>query len=177
MTRIQPLNPETVTGTAKPLLDAVKAKLGLVPNMMRTMATAPAVLESYLNFSGALAKGSLDGKTREAIALAIGQANKCQYCVSAHTLLGKKAGLTDNDVAAARTGEAGTPKLGAILRLARAINSKQGQIADADFAAARAAGVTDQEITEVVGSVALNVFTNYFNHVTDPQIDFPVVPL
>jgi len=177
MTRIQPLNPETVAGPAKPLLDAVKTKLGLVPNMMRTMAHAPAVLESYLNFSGTLAKGSLDGKTREAIALTIGQANKCQYCVSAHTLLGKKSGLTDSDIAAARSGEAGSPKLGAILRLASAINSKQGRINDADLTAARSAGVTDQEVAEVIGSVALNVFTNYFNHVTDPQIDFPVVQL
>lgn len=177
MARIQPLNPETAQGPAKPLLDAVKGKLGMVPNMMRTMAHAPTVLESYLNFSGALAKSSLDGKTREAIALAIGQANKCQYCVSAHTLLGKKAGLSDSDVAAARTGEATDPKLAAVLRLAQAINSQQGHIAEAELTAARAAGVSDQQIVEVVGAVALNVFTNYFNHVADPEIDFPAVQL
>lgn len=177
MTRIQPLNPETVTGPAKQLLEAVKGKLGVVPNMMRTMAHAPAVLEAYLNFSAALAKGSLDLKTREAIALAVGQANKCQYCVSAHTILGKKAGLNDAEVTAARTGESTNPKLAAILRLAMAINNKQANISDADLSAARQAGVTDAEIAEVVGVVSLNVFTNYFNHVADPQIDFPVVQL
>lgn len=177
MTRIQPLNPETVTGPAQQLLEAVKGKLGVVPNMMRTMAHAPAVLEAYLNFSGALAKGSLDGKTREAIALAVGQANKCQYCVSAHTILGKKSGLNDAEVTAARTGESANPKLAAILRLAMAINNKQANISDADLSAARQSGVTDAEIAEVVGVVSLNVFTNYFNHVADPQIDFPVVQL
>ncbi|HRK32708.1 MAG TPA: carboxymuconolactone decarboxylase family protein [Tepidisphaeraceae bacterium] len=177
MTRIQPLNLDSVQGPAKQMLDAVKAKLGVVPNMMRTMAHAPSVLESYLNFSGALAKSSLDGKTREAMALAVGQANKCQYCVSAHTLLGKKAGLDEAAVAAARAGEASDPKLAALLRLAMAINNKQGNVTDADVTAARSAGVTDQEVLETVAVVSLNMFTNFFNHVADPQIDFPVVEL
>src|SRR5262245_31289028 len=110
MTRIQPLDPATVTGRSQELLGAVKAKLGVVPNMMRTMAHSPAVLDAYLSFSGALNKGTLSAKTREAIALAVGQANTCQYCVSAHTLLGGKAGLSDRDVAAARSGEAADPQ-------------------------------------------------------------------
>lgn len=177
MPRIEPLDPNTVTGPAKELLGAVKTKLGVVPNMMRTMAHAPAVLEAYLNFSGALARGTLDGKSREAIALAVGQANKCQYCVSAHTLLGKKAGLTDTDVSAARSGEATSPTTAAAVRLALAINGKSGNVTDSDLVAARNGGLTDAQIAEVVAVTALNLFTNWFNHVTDPQIDFPVVQL
>lgn len=177
MNRIQPLDPNNVTGRGRELLDAVQAKLGVVPNMMRAMAHSPAVLDAYLSLSGALNKGTLPAKTREAIALAVGQANRCQYCVSAHTLLGRKAGLTESDVSAARAGEATDAKLAAVLRLAGAINTRHGNVTDADLAAARSAGLSDGEIGEVVGVVALNIFTNYFNHVADPQIDFPVVAL
>ena len=177
MNRIQPVAPESATGRTRELLDAVHGKLGLVPNMMRAMANAPAVLEAYLNFSGALNKGTLSAKTREAIALAVGQANRCQYCVSAHTVLGQKAGLKDSDVTAARSGESSDGNIAAALRLALAVNSQRGHVADADLAAARSAGLTDGEIAEVVGVVSLNIFTNYFNHVADPQIDFPAVKL
>jgi AhpD family alkylhydroperoxidase len=124
-----------------------------------------------------LAKGSFGPKLREQIALAVGQANQCAYCVSAHTLLGAKAGLSETEAMAARSGEAGDARSAAVLRLALAINGKQGRPTDADLAAARAAGLGDAEIAETVANVALNVFTNYFNHVADTQIDFPVVKL
>jgi uncharacterized peroxidase-related enzyme len=177
MNRIPPLAPDTAPARARELLDAVHARLGAVPNMMRAMANAPAVLDAYLGFSTALNKGTLDPRTREAIALAVGQANRCQYCVSAHSAFGRKAGLSDPDVAAARGGESSDTKTAAALRLALAVNNQQGRVADTDLAAARCSGLTDGEIAEVVGVVALNVFTNYFNHVADPQIDFPVVKL
>lgn len=177
MNRIPSVDPNTASGKARELLDAVKVKMGMVPNMMRAMANAPAVLEAYLGFSGAMAKGTLSPKIREAIALAVGQANRCQYCVSAHTLLGGKAGLDESGVLAARTGESRDPKIAAALRLAMAINNNQGHIADSEVSAARSGGLTDAEIAEVVGVVSLNIFTNYFNHVADPQIDFPVVKL
>jgi uncharacterized peroxidase-related enzyme len=177
MNRIRPIVPDAVTGRAWELLEAVKTKLGVIPNMMRAMANSPAVLDAYLSLSSALNRGSLSGRTREAIALAIGQANGCQYCVSAHTLLGKKAGLSEADVTAARTGESSDPKTAAALRLALIVNNKQGHVSDAELAAARSAGLSDGEIGEVVAVVSLNIFTNYFNHVADPEIDFPVVKL
>lgn len=177
MNRIQPIDPRNASGKARELLDAVQAKLGATPNMMRALANGPAALDAYLSFSSALNRSSLPPKTREAIALAVGQANGCQYCVSAHTLLGAKAGLSSDEVVAARSGEASDPKLAATLRFALAVNQRQGRVQDSDLAAARAAGLTDGEIAETVAAVALNVFTNYFNHVADPQIDFPVVRL
>src|SRR5262245_58696825 len=126
MNRIKPVEIDRTTGRAGELLEAVRGKLGVVPNMVRAMANSPAVLEAYLSFSGALNKGTLDLKTREAIALAVGQANRCQYCVSAHTLLGRKAGLSDCDVAAARTAEAGDPRRAAALQLAVNVNNNRG---------------------------------------------------
>src|SRR5262245_48699083 len=171
MNRIKPVEVNRATGRAAELLEAVRGKLGVVPNMMRAMANSPAVLEAYLNFSGALSKGALDLKTREAIALAVGQANRCQYCVSAHTLLGQKAGLSHGDVSAARTGEAGDPRTAAALQLAVSVNNDSGHVPDAALARARTAGLSDGEIAEVVATVAFNIFTNYFNHVAETQLD------
>lgn len=175
MPRLAPVNPDAASGKAKDLLGAVKAKLGKVPNMMATMAHSPAVLDAYLSFSGALNGASLPARTREAIAIAVAESNGCNYCLSAHTLLGKGAGLSEADITAARSASNPEPRLNAILRFARAVNDARGFATDDDLRAARSAGITDPEIVEIVATVALNVFTNYINHVTDPVIDFPRV--
>jgi uncharacterized peroxidase-related enzyme len=173
MQRITPINLESAHGRAKELLDAVKGKLGLVPNMTRAMAVSPSVLEAYLGFAGALAQGVLPARVREQLALDVGQANDCEYCVSAHSVLGKGAGLTDREVLDSRRGTSADPKADALLRFARAVLEKKGMIADADVAAVRKAGFGDAEIAEVVAHVGLNVFTNYFNHVAGTILDFP----
>ena len=90
MTRLTALNPEEVTGKTKDLFNAVQAKLGVVPNMMRTMGNSPAVLEGYLNLSGALSHGKLSAKTGELIALTVSESNSCDYCLAAHTFIGEK---------------------------------------------------------------------------------------
>lgn len=176
MPRIAAIDPAAATGHAKELLDAVKAKLGVVPNMTRAMVVAPAALDGYLGLSAALGRGVLPARVREQLALGVGEANGCDYCVAAHTALGKGAGLTDAEVSASRRGAAADPKADALLRFARVLTERRGRVGDAEVAAARAAGATDAELAEVVAHVALNVFTNYFNHVADPDIDFPKAP-
>src|SRR3954470_13315981 len=106
MSRLTQLDPEAATGRAKELLGAVKSKLGLVPNMTRAMANAPAVLDGYLQFSGALNKGSLPAKVREQIALAVSQVNGCDYCLSAHSAIGRMVGLTAEQIRDSRLGTA-----------------------------------------------------------------------
>jgi uncharacterized peroxidase-related enzyme len=175
MSRITAINPANATGKAKQLLDAVQSKLGITPNLMRTLAVSPAVLEGYLNFSAALADGSLNAKVREQIALAVAEMNSCGYCLSAHSAIGKMVGLDGKAIACARRGAAEDPKTEAILKLAQSITLQRGEMSDADFRAARVAGLTDGEIAEVVANVALNIFTNYFNHVAATDIDFPEV--
>jgi uncharacterized peroxidase-related enzyme len=176
MTRLQPLNPETATGKTKELFNAVQGKLGAVPNMMRTMANSDAVLEGYLNLSGALAKGKLGAKTGELIALAVGESNACDYCLAAHTFIGEKLLKTDASVMeAARAGASSDAKTQAILQLSKTLVSKSGNVSDADINSAKAAGITDAEIAETVAHVALNIFTNYFNHTANTEVDFPVV--
>lgn len=173
MTRITPLDPTTATGRAKELFDAVKAKMGAVPNLTRVMAASPAVLDGYLGLSGALGHGVLPAKVREQLALDVGEANGCDYCVSAHTFLGKKAGLTDAETLDNRRGTSADRKTDALLRFARKLLDTRGQVADADLEAVRAAGYGDAEIAETVAHVALNVFTNFLNNVAHTPIDFP----
>ena len=177
-TRITPVNPAEAQPKAKELLAAVQAKLGMTPNMMRTMAQSPAVLEGYLSLNGALAGGVLPAKLREELALFVGQSNECDYCVAAHSLLGKLAGLQANQLIEARRGVAESDPIGqAALQLARRVLNTRGEVSDADLSAARSAGVNDAQIAEVIAHVALNIFTNYFNRVAHTEVDFPKVPL
>jgi len=118
----------------------------------------------------------LDPATRERIALAVAQGNECDYCLSAHSYLAEHvAHLDTHDIAAARKAQATDAKTAAILALAAAVNDGRGDTPPGVVDAARAAGVSDQEIAETIGHVALNVLTNYFNKTAGVVIDFPVV--
>lgn len=175
MPRISPIDQDQATPAAAGLLANVKKALGVTPNMMTTMANAPAVLEAYLGFSGALGKGTLGGKLGEQIALAVAGANACGYCASAHTLLGGKHGVEEAELKRNLDGVSSDPKTQAAIDFARTLVIKRGWATDGDLSAVRAAGFTDAQISEIVAHVALNTFTNYFNHVADPDIDFPAV--
>jgi uncharacterized peroxidase-related enzyme len=177
MSRLSVIQTEKASGKAKELLEAVHAKLSITPNMTRVMANSPAVLEGYLSFSGALAGGSLNGKLREQIALEVGEQNTCQYCVSAHSVIGKMTGLSDAEIEAARDAKSSLPKSAAALTFARQIVAKQGRASQADVDAVRSAGFSDGEIAEIIAHVALNIFTNYFNNTADVEVDFPKVTL
>lgn len=175
MNRISHLDPAQSTGKTKQLFDAVQSKLGLVPNLVRVLGNAPAALEGYLGLSGALAGGNLSAKVREQIALTVAESNLCGYCLSAHTFLGGKVGLTADDIAGARRANATADKTDAILKLARSIVVQRGEVSDADFGKARAAGLTDGDIVETVANVAVNILTNYMNHLARTVVDFPEV--
>jgi uncharacterized peroxidase-related enzyme len=143
--------------------------------MTKVMATSPVVLESYLSFSGALAGGLLDTKTREELALLTAQENGCNYCLSAHTAIGKLVGLKNEEIAASRQGNGNNPKATAALTFAKQVLDAKGEIGEDELAAVRNAGFSDGEIAEIIAHVALNVFTNYFNIAADVDIDFPKV--
>jgi uncharacterized peroxidase-related enzyme len=177
MPRLNAVDPQTASGKAKELLDVVEKTFGMTPNTMRTMANSPAVLEAYLNFSGALAKGKLSARLREQIALTVAEANICEYCLSAHSTIGKLVGLSEDEISASRQAQAGDPKSQAALQLAHLIVVTRGELDDADVNAARQAGLDDGEIGELIANVSLNIFTNYFNHIAQTVIDFPKAPL
>ena len=178
MSRIPtPATIEAAPAAAQPLLAAVKKQIGMAPNLFRVIANSPAALEGYLGLNGALAKGALAPATRERIALAVAEINGCNYCLSAHTYLGKNvAKLDEAEIAANRHGGSNDAKADAAVRLAVKIVNARGHVADVDIAAARLAGFSDAELIEIVLHVALNTLTNYVNEVAGTVIDFPAVP-
>jgi len=171
MGRLQSIDPSQATGRAKEIFDGPLK--GKAFNIFKAMASAPAALDTYLGMSGALSAGVLSAKEREAIQLAVGEANNCGYCVAAHTAIGKGAGLTEAQTVEARRGKVEDAKLGALTRFALAIHEKRGFVSDADLATFKAAGYADGHVAEVVANYALAVYTNYFNHVNQTDLDFP----
>lgn len=171
-----PASIDTAPSAAQPLLEAVKKQLGSVPNLFRLVANSPAALEGYLGLNAALAKGALDARTRERIALAVAEINGCSYCLSAHTYLGKNlAKLDDAELAANRRGMSNDPQADAAVRFAVKVTNNRGHVTDADLSAVRMAGYSDAQIIEIVLHVSLNTLTNYVNEVAKTEIDFPVV--
>lgn len=175
MPRMQPVNPQTATGRAKELLDSVQKKYGMTPNLSRTLANSPAVLESYLGF-GALDGGALSPALREQIALTVSEINGCDYCLAAHTAIGKMVGLSQEQIRRSREASSADSREEAALRFAKAIVDKKGWVSDEDVAWVRRADYSDGEIAEIVANVVKNIFTNYFNHVAQTEVDFPAAP-
>lgn len=175
MSRIPAVDAAHAPAASKPLLDAVQQSLGLTPNLFKVAAHSPHTLEGLLGLNGSLSKGRLTAAERESIALTVAQINGCNYCLSAHTALGRGAGLSDSDIADARRATARNPKLAAILDFARMLVLDRGHAADKDVAGLRAAGLDDAEILEVVGNTVLNILTNYINNAAATEIDFPLV--
>lgn len=175
MQRIPALEPTRANADVRTTLDAVKAKLGMVPNIVRTMARAPSVLNGYLAFSGAVGTGELPAKLREQIALLTAQTNGCDYCASAHQALGKMAGLSAEEIARGYQGQSADATAQTALAFAQAVLAKRGKVSDAELAAIKAAGFSEGQVLEIVTNVVLNIFTNYFNNVAGTEIDFPRV--
>ena len=176
MPNLSPVDPAQ-PGDAAAIINTVKARMGSVPNIFATMARSPAVLEGFLAFNGALAGGSLSAALREQIALTVAGENHCDYCASAHTFIAKGAGV---DAAEARLnlgGKATNPKAAAILKFARAVVRSRARLPEnaSSLNELRNAGVSDGEIVEILAHIGVNLFTNYFNHVADTEIDFPLV--
>jgi uncharacterized peroxidase-related enzyme len=175
MSTFRSIRPVEATGLNKHLFDGLQSKLGMVPNLAQQLANAPAALKAYLGFGAALSEGKLTGKQREQIAVAVANVNHCDYCLSAHNALGSLQGLTKPELEAAQFGESSDKKDAAILRFAVKVVQQRGHLPVDEVETLRAAGVTDQEVVEVIATVAVNLFTNYFNHIAGTEIDFPVV--
>jgi uncharacterized peroxidase-related enzyme len=171
--RIPPVDPALATGAIRRLFAEIRAKFALVPNLFRVLANAPAALEGLMGLSAALARGALDEKTREQLALAIAESNLCAYCLNAHTTIAGKIGLSRVEIEDAIRAKAADARTDAILKLARSIVVQRGELSDADLARARAGGLNEGEIVETVANVALNIFENYMSHVARIPTDFP----
>jgi AhpD family alkylhydroperoxidase len=171
--RLPAVDPAHATGRAKEVFEGPLK--GKTFNIFRSMASAPVLLDMYLGIAGAMGKASLSHKEQEVIQLAVAEANNCEYCASAHTVIGKGAGLTDAQTIEARRGTMMDAKLNALAKFALAIHEKKGFVTDADIASFKKAGYTDQHMGEVVGSYIQMMFTSTFNHMNNTPVDFPLV--
>lgn len=176
MARLQKVDYEQSTGATRELLDQVKAKVGMLPNLILHYANSPAALQSYLTHAAALQQGSIKPPVAEQIALAVSEANGCHYCVNAHTMIGKMIGLTEEQTLAARRGDPDDPQAAAAVKFALAVLHKKGFVDDAEVQAVKEVGFDDGAIAEIVSHVALNLMNNYMNHVAASDVDFPEAP-
>jgi uncharacterized peroxidase-related enzyme len=176
MSRIPQIDPATATGRIATQLQETEKALGSIPNLFKVMVTSPAAVAGYLGMNSALGSGVLPLAVRERIAVATAEFNGCSYCLSAHTFSGRKfAKISEEELDAAREAKSEDPYIQALLTLALTVLRERGDGGQAAIQAARAAGLDDAEIIEVVANVALNVMTNYFNNLVDTDIDFPQV--
>ncbi|AZJ34560.1 carboxymuconolactone decarboxylase family protein [Tenacibaculum singaporense] len=174
-TRIETLNPETTTGKSKELFDAVQNKLGFIPNLIKVMGNSPALLQSYLNLGELNGSGNFSNKFREQLALVIAEENECNYCLSAHTAIGKNNGLSEEEIEQNRQAEASDTKTKAGLQFAQSVTKNKGNVSSAEIAEVKAAGYNDGDILEIVLNVVANTLTNYVNHIAETEVDFPKV--
>ena len=175
MSRIAPVVSSNANTRVFTTLSQVKVSLGLVPNLFATLAHAPVALDGFLSLSKTLSRGRLSARQREILSLAVGQESQCQYCLSAHTLSAKAAGVSEADALKARAGDGEDPFERALASFAKKIVRQRGHVSEEDIKNARKAGIDDGLMMEVVAHVALNTLTNYANELPGTEIDFPVV--
>jgi uncharacterized peroxidase-related enzyme len=175
MTYIAPLAPHDTDPATAGTLAAVKRAVGMVPNLYATLAKAPAALNALLAVNEAVSAGGLSAKEREIVALATSQANGCQYCLSAHTVLGKNAGLRLEETRLARAGQGADARAAAIAAFAKALIEQHGSVSEQALDGFKRAGLSERDLLEVIANVAATTFTNLVNNVARTTIDFPVV--
>ena len=172
MPRTKSIDPTTDTGPGADLLNGPLKSAQI--NIFKGMAAHPKVLEAFLGFSKGVKAGALSEAEHEVIALVSGQLRKCEYCTAAHTALGQKAGLSEDETVRIREGKSEDPKRQALVSFTKAVIETNGFVSDEQLQSFRDAGYDDEAVIEVIAGIAVNTFTNLFNHVHETEVDFPV---
>jgi uncharacterized peroxidase-related enzyme len=177
MTRIATPAVESATGATAEVFAQIKKAAGSVPNTFASIgAHGPAALKAVLQADGVLASGSLSKQDQETIKLLVSQVAGCDYCVAAHSLLGKLTGLKPEVLKQIRSGvPTGDDKRDALIRFVRKLQETSGTVSAEDFAAIKAAGYNDAQLVDISLAIAVTVFTNVFNRINDTAVDFPAV--
>ena len=173
MARIIPTTPETAPDATKPILAHLKSALGMIPNLFATIGHAPATLQAMLGWDAAVAKGALSKREIELLNLHVSELNGCAYCISAHTFIGGRGGISEAEITSARAGRGAHEREDALLAFARRVVRTGGGGAGSELARLREAGVSDAAIVDVLSVVALKTFTNAIALVAQTEIDFP----
>jgi len=177
MSRINVVENQQANQEQAELYSVITASLGSVPNFLKVLANSPAALKAFLGLHGISSAGSLDPQTRERIALTLAEQNGCQYCVSAHTAIGRKAGLDNDEIEANRSGTSRDARAEAAVKFARALVEHTGEVTNSELDEIRDAGYSESDIVEIITHVGMNVLTNILAKASRVEIDFPKVEL
>jgi AhpD family alkylhydroperoxidase len=176
MKNLESLSPEQAPEISKQIFQGLKQKIGMVPNIYATIGNSGPALKATLSIGESLAGGEYSPKETEVIALAIAQANACNYCLAAHTAVGKGVGLSSDEALAVRAGESTDEKLNSLTILAKSITETRGYPEQSQIDAFFQAGYSRAALAELIVLVGLNTITNYTNHIAGTEIDFPAAP-
>jgi uncharacterized peroxidase-related enzyme len=172
MSRLNVLPADEPSAEVQGALDQIGAQFGFVPNMFTMLASNPTVLDVVMTVQ-TKASRLLDAKTRHAIALAVSEANGCDYCLALHTAGSQQGGMSVEDIELARAGSSVDPKRAAVARFAQQVVETRGHVSDAHLAAVRGAGYTDPQILAIVTLTVRALLTNYLNNVNQTDVDIP----
>jgi uncharacterized peroxidase-related enzyme len=163
---------DEVTPENQALFDNLKKALGFVPNLFATFALSPTALGAYLTLQNA--KSSLRPKEREVINLVVSQVNTCEYCLAAHTAVGKMLGFTETQIVEIRRGRASfDTRLDALARFVREVAEERGHVSAQVTDAFLGAGWTQANLVDVIMIVGDKTISNYLHSVTKIPVDFP----
>lgn len=176
MSKLKTLTREQASAESQAIFDQLKEKVGKVPNVYATIGNSSKALGGLLGLADQLSQGEFDGKETEAVALAVAEANNCDYCLAAHTTVGKMQGLSETETVEIRTGEIKDEQLKALTDLAKEITVSRGKPEAATVEKFYGAGYNSAALAELITLVAVNTITNYTNHIAGTEIDFPVAP-
>ncbi len=177
MSRINVVTNETANDEQKELFAAIQSQLGTVPNFLKIFANSPAALKAFLGLHSIAGEGELDSQTKERIALGLAEQNECSYCLSAHTAIGRKSGLSSAEMEANRAGSSHDAKAATAVKFAKSLAATSGEVTTAELMAIRDAGYTDAEIVEIMTHTGMNILTNIIGKASRVAIDFPIVEL
>jgi len=177
MSRINLVTAEQANEQQQVLYTAIEQQLGIVPNFLKVFANSPAALQAFLGLHSIASEGELDAKTKERIALGLAEQNACQYCVSAHTAIGRKAGLSGDEMMANRAGSSQDAKAAVAVKFSRSLAENSGEVTTAELLEIRNVGYSDAEIVEIITHVGMNILTNILGKASHVEIDFPKIDL
>lgn len=176
MPRLNTVTVESASSPAKEMLTAINEKYGMVPNTFKGIANSAPALQSLIGLVSPMDDYSLDAQEREVITLTVSQHNGCEYCIAAHTALGKMAGLSEEETVNIRLGKPSNAKHKALVDFTKAMIDAKGAVSEDQLSRFKDAGYNDGSVAEVVAIVAYKIFSNYFNNANHTDVDFPPAP-
>jgi len=184
MARLNSCSDEELTAAMVSRLESHTGSKKIAP-VFREMGNSVTALDAYLTLEQSLSRCSLSTREIEAIKLLVSQINRCDFCLSVHSVKAKAAGIdADEQLAIRRLSDGKLPdthgvddiRLSAILNLVVSFFHNPGSVDKATLEDARKAGLDDANLMDIVAAVSTIFLTNIFNHINDTELVYPEAP-